>query len=98
MDKSNTVVIMKRDRYVSEEHWQLLHVSKHNVQVPVPNSLKLYDDIKRILSEMHINRSLDKAAYKFLNDNKKYENVVIFIFYQKTPHNSWTHLKRFNKR
>lgn len=70
MDKSNTVVIMKRERYVSEEHWQLLHVSKHNVQVPVPNSLKLYDDIKKILSEMQINRSLDKAAYKFLNDNK----------------------------
>lgn len=62
-DKSNTIVIMNRDEYVSKAHRQLL--SKHYMQVPEPNMLKLNNDIQNIFLEMRINGSLEKKLTSF---------------------------------
>lgn len=59
-------------------------LSKHYMQLPEPNMLKLHNDIQNILLEMRINGSLDKETYKFLNDNKPLLKCGHFYLLPKT--------------
>ena len=67
-DKSNTIVIMDRDQYISEAERQLL--SKHYLQVEKPDLQHLHDLIQKRIIEMHARGSIDKDTLRFLKEQK----------------------------
>ncbi|KAK3109108.1 hypothetical protein FSP39_023246 [Pinctada imbricata] len=67
-DKSNTVVVMDKCKYIKEGLRQLQ--SKHYIEVERPNLMNIQNVIQEKLTEMHSNGYLDKETFRFLNDSK----------------------------
>ena len=67
-DKSNTVVVMDRDQYISEGIRQLN--STYYVEVQKPDLEALHQSIQSRVYEMFQNKTLDKETYRFLSKNK----------------------------
>lgn len=66
-DKSNTIVIMDKQQYITEAERQLK--SKHYMQVEKPDLKELHNHIQDKINEMHLHKSLNKEN-RFLKDNK----------------------------
>ncbi|XP_062592673.1 uncharacterized protein LOC134254146 [Saccostrea cucullata] len=67
-DKSNTIVIMDKDLYISEALRQLQ--SKHYMPVEKPNLHNLHKMIQNKITEMYSKGTIDKETYRFLSDNR----------------------------
>lgn len=67
-DKSNTIVVMDRDQYISEGMRQL--DSAYYVQIEKPDLEALHQSIQSKVFEMYQNKTLDKETYRFLSTNK----------------------------
>ena len=67
-DKSNTVVVMDRDQYISEGMRQLN--SAYYVEVEKPDLEALHQSIQSKVFEMYQNKTLDKETYRFLSTHQ----------------------------
>lgn len=66
-DKSNTIVVMDRDQYISEGMRQL--DSAYYVQIEKPDLEALHQSIQSKVFEMYQNKTLDKETCRFLSTN-----------------------------
>ena len=67
-DKSNTVVIMDREKYILEGSRQLN--TKHYIEVDRSNLLEIQNNIENKVKEMYINNTLDKETFRYLKESK----------------------------
>ncbi|KAK3085251.1 hypothetical protein FSP39_000707 [Pinctada imbricata] len=72
-DKSNTIVILNRQKYIAEGMRQLS--SNHYREVDFPNLTAIKEKVQDRLNDMHEKGSLDEETFKYLSCLDKVQNI-----------------------
>ena len=64
-DKGSNIVILSREQYEKECHRQLVG-SIHYEEIQAPHTNEIYQEVQKIVCDMHSNGSLDKQTFAYL--------------------------------